>query len=149
MLCLHRDRMAHLLLSPCYRCLSLLFSDALTERPVTPYMTNKGKPASVPIETAYGRGRPVLTISGLVAARSGDILFLGERINGIPPHKIAKRGISHCPEDSGDSRAWRHGPARRAKMPAWRRPLQTGRMSSGSEKSPCRGTRKTSFRSTR
>ncbi len=45
-----------------------------------------------------GKSTTLRTISGLVAARSGDILFLGERINGIPPHKIVKRGISHCPE---------------------------------------------------
>jgi branched-chain amino acid transport system ATP-binding protein len=23
---------------------------------------------------------------------------MGERINGLPPHKVVKRGISHCPE---------------------------------------------------
>jgi branched-chain amino acid transport system ATP-binding protein len=32
-------------------------------------------------------------ITGVYTPTSGDILFNGERINGLPPHKIAKRGI--------------------------------------------------------
>jgi branched-chain amino acid transport system ATP-binding protein len=45
-----------------------------------------------------GKSTTLRTISGLVSARSGDILFLGQKINGVPPHKIVKGGISHCPE---------------------------------------------------
>ena len=45
-----------------------------------------------------GKSTTLRTISGLVPAKSGDMVFLGERINGLPPHKIVKRGISHCPE---------------------------------------------------
>ena len=45
-----------------------------------------------------GKSTTLRTISGLSTPRSGDILFLGEKINGLPPHKIVKKGISHCPE---------------------------------------------------
>lgn len=45
-----------------------------------------------------GKSTTLRTISGLLTPRSGEIIFLGERINGLPPHKIVKKGISHCPE---------------------------------------------------
>ena len=45
-----------------------------------------------------GKSTTLRTISGLLAPRSGEIIFLGEKINGFPPHKIVKKGISHCPE---------------------------------------------------
>lgn len=45
-----------------------------------------------------GKSTTLRTISGLVIPRSGEVIFLGERINGLPPHKIVKKGISHCPE---------------------------------------------------
>ena len=49
---------------------------------------------------ANGAGKSTIlrTISGLVSPKSGDIVFLGNKINGVPPHKIVKGGISHCPE---------------------------------------------------
>ncbi len=45
-----------------------------------------------------GKSTTLRTISGLLTPQSGEIIFLGERINGLPPHKIVKKGISHCPE---------------------------------------------------
>ena len=45
-----------------------------------------------------GKSTTLRTISGLVSPKSGDIVFLGNKINGVPPHKIVKGGISHCPE---------------------------------------------------
>ena len=45
-----------------------------------------------------GKSTTLRTISGLLSPRSGEISFLDERINGLPPHKIVKKGISHCPE---------------------------------------------------
>ncbi|MFX1240490.1 MAG: ABC transporter ATP-binding protein [Promethearchaeota archaeon] len=47
-----------------------------------------------------GAGKSTLlrVISGLEEPDRGKIVFLGERIDGMKPHKIAKRGISHCPE---------------------------------------------------
>jgi len=47
-----------------------------------------------------GAGKSTLlkVISGLEEPDRGKIEFLGERIDDMKPHKIAKRGISHCPE---------------------------------------------------
>ena len=45
-----------------------------------------------------GKSTTLRTISGLVTPRSGDILFEGKSVKGLPPHKIVKKGISHCPE---------------------------------------------------
>ena len=45
-----------------------------------------------------GKSTTLRTISGLLTPRSGEIIFMGERINGLPPHKVVKKGISHCPE---------------------------------------------------
>jgi branched-chain amino acid transport system ATP-binding protein len=45
-----------------------------------------------------GKSTTLRTVSGLLTPRSGEITFLGEKINGFPPHKIVKKGVSHCPE---------------------------------------------------
>ena len=47
-----------------------------------------------------GAGKSTLlrVLSGLEEPDRGKIEFLGERIDDMKPHKIAKRGISHCPE---------------------------------------------------
>jgi branched-chain amino acid transport system ATP-binding protein len=47
-----------------------------------------------------GAGKTTLlrVISGLEEPDRGKIEFLGERIDEMSPHKIAKRGIAHCPE---------------------------------------------------
>lgn len=47
-----------------------------------------------------GAGKSTLlnTISGLLRPASGTIEFLGQRIDGLPPHSIVGLGISHIPE---------------------------------------------------
>lgn len=47
-----------------------------------------------------GAGKSTLlrVISGLEEPERGKIEFLGERIDDLKAHKIAKKGISHCPE---------------------------------------------------
>jgi len=47
-----------------------------------------------------GAGKSTLlrVISGLEEPDRGKIEFMGTRIDGEKPHKIAKLGISHCPE---------------------------------------------------
>ena len=47
-----------------------------------------------------GAGKTTLlkSISGLLTPRSGSIIFLGEHIEGIGPHRVAELGISHIPE---------------------------------------------------
>ncbi|MFX0021775.1 MAG: ABC transporter ATP-binding protein [Candidatus Hermodarchaeota archaeon] len=47
-----------------------------------------------------GAGKSTLlrVISGLEEPDRGKVIFLGERIDGLKAHKIANKGISHCPE---------------------------------------------------
>lgn len=49
---------------------------------------------------ANGAGKTTLlrTISGLSQPSSGEIIFKGQRIDGIKPHHILKMGISQIPE---------------------------------------------------
>ena len=45
-----------------------------------------------------GKTTTLKTISGLVRAAAGRILFDGHEIQGLPPQEILRRGIAHCPE---------------------------------------------------
>jgi len=49
---------------------------------------------------ANGAGKSTLlrTISGLIHPVSGQITFLGRRIDRLPPHKVVRLGIAHIPE---------------------------------------------------
>jgi branched-chain amino acid transport system ATP-binding protein len=52
---------------------------------------------------ANGAGKTTLlrTVSGLVRAEGGAILFDGQRIDRRPPHRITQLGILHVPEGRG------------------------------------------------
>jgi branched-chain amino acid transport system ATP-binding protein len=45
-----------------------------------------------------GKSTILMTISGILKPRSGEIIFEGESITGVPPYKIVRRGISQAPE---------------------------------------------------
>ncbi len=45
-----------------------------------------------------GKTTTLKTISGLVRAKSGRVLFAGEDITQMPAHKIAQAGVVHVPE---------------------------------------------------
>jgi branched-chain amino acid transport system ATP-binding protein len=50
---------------------------------------------------ANGAGKSTLlkTIAGMEKPRSGTVDFDGERISGLPPHDITRRGIAFVPEN--------------------------------------------------
>jgi branched-chain amino acid transport system ATP-binding protein len=48
-----------------------------------------------------GKTTTLRTISGLKVPTSGEILFRGKRIDGMPAHDIVKLGIAHIPEGRG------------------------------------------------
>jgi branched-chain amino acid transport system ATP-binding protein len=45
-----------------------------------------------------GKSTTLRSISGLVRISRGEIVFAGERIDGLPPEKIVALGIAHVPE---------------------------------------------------
>ena len=45
-----------------------------------------------------GKSTTLRNITGLVPSTSGDIMFEGARLNGVPTHQIAAMGISLVPE---------------------------------------------------
>ncbi len=57
-----------------------------------------GKIVSIVGSNGAGKSTTLKTISGVVHPRSGTISLNGQRIDHLPPHQIAHKGISHVPE---------------------------------------------------
>jgi branched-chain amino acid transport system ATP-binding protein len=77
--------------------LSIYYGKSIALRSVT-LEVGDGEIVSLLGANGAGKSTTLRTISGLVTPRSGDILFEGKSVKGLPPHKIVKKGISHCPE---------------------------------------------------
>ncbi|MEO6079977.1 MAG: ABC transporter ATP-binding protein [Steroidobacteraceae bacterium] len=45
-----------------------------------------------------GKSTTLRTVCGLIRPQSGTITYNGERIDGLPAHKIVARGLCHVPE---------------------------------------------------
>lgn len=59
----------------------------------------KGEIVTLLGRNGAGKSTTLKSILGLVAPRSGEITFLGERISGLPPHLVCQKGISFVPEE--------------------------------------------------
>jgi branched-chain amino acid transport system ATP-binding protein len=59
---------------------------------------NEGEIVSLIGSNGAGKTTTLNTISGLITPREGDITLDGERIDHLPPHKVAKLGVSQSPE---------------------------------------------------
>ncbi len=46
-----------------------------------------------------GKSTTLKSIIGLVKPRSGEVLFKGQNVAGMPPHVVAKLGVGYVPED--------------------------------------------------
>jgi branched-chain amino acid transport system ATP-binding protein len=59
-----------------------------------------GRGEVVALLGANGAGKSTMlrTISGLMLPKSGEIHFLGQRIDGVPPARIVRLGLAHSPE---------------------------------------------------
>jgi branched-chain amino acid transport system ATP-binding protein len=62
------------------------------------FRVEKGEIVSLLGRNGAGRSTTIRAIIGLVAP-VGAIRFKGERIDGRPPHEIARRGLGYVPED--------------------------------------------------
>jgi branched-chain amino acid transport system ATP-binding protein len=65
----------------------------------TSIRVNEGSIVSLIGANGAGKTTILRAISGLHRPTSGEIRFLGERIDRKPPADIVKRGIGHCPEN--------------------------------------------------
>ncbi len=62
---------------------------------------DKGEIVTLIGANGAGKTTTLKTISGLLRPRQGSILLDGERIDGVPPHLIVRRGIGQSPEGRG------------------------------------------------
>ena len=59
---------------------------------------NKGEVVSLIGSNGAGKSTMLNTISGILKCRGGRILFDGEPVDGLQPHRIVRMGISQVPE---------------------------------------------------
>jgi branched-chain amino acid transport system ATP-binding protein len=58
----------------------------------------KGEVVTLIGANGAGKTTTLKTISGLLHARQGSVLFEGEDITNVPAHELVERGIGHAPE---------------------------------------------------
>jgi branched-chain amino acid transport system ATP-binding protein len=58
----------------------------------------KGEVVALVGANGAGKSTMINTISGLIPVRNGKITFQGERINGVPPERIVRRGLIQVAE---------------------------------------------------
>ncbi|MFQ6075842.1 MAG: ABC transporter ATP-binding protein [Candidatus Bathyarchaeia archaeon] len=63
------------------------------------FHVNDGEITTIIGSNGAGKTTILRTISGLLHPTSGHIEFMGERIDGMPPHQIVERGITHTPAE--------------------------------------------------
>ncbi|MGM9572528.1 MAG: ABC transporter ATP-binding protein [bacterium] len=59
---------------------------------------NQGEIVTLIGANGAGKSTTLRTISGLLHAKEGKVVFKGEEINNIPAHHIVARGLCHVPE---------------------------------------------------
>src|SRR5262245_7959779 len=62
---------------------------------------NSGEVVTLIGSNGAGKSTTLRAITGLIAPRSGRVLFEGEDITGVPAHRLVARGISMAPERRG------------------------------------------------
>jgi branched-chain amino acid transport system ATP-binding protein len=62
------------------------------------FKVEEGQMVSIVGSNGAGKSTLLKTISGLLRPLSGEITFLGKRIDTLPPNDITSAGISHIPE---------------------------------------------------
>ena len=62
------------------------------------FEVNDGEIVTLIGANGAGKSTTLNTVAGLLKASRGDVEFKGEKIAGIPAHKLVSRGMSLCPE---------------------------------------------------
>ena len=62
------------------------------------FVVAEGEVVSIIGSNGAGKSTTLRTISGQLRPTAGSIAFRGERIGGLPAHRIAEQGIAHVPE---------------------------------------------------
>jgi len=62
------------------------------------FKVEEGQMVSIVGSNGAGKSTLLKTVSGLLRPLSGEITFLGKRIDTLPPYDITAAGISHIPE---------------------------------------------------
>lgn len=62
------------------------------------FNVDKGEIVTLIGSNGAGKSTTLRTISGLLAPKSGTIIFKGEQISGMQGHDVVKRGITQSPE---------------------------------------------------
>ena len=62
------------------------------------FEVNKGEIVTLIGANGAGKTTTMQSIMGLIHARSGEVIYNGQKINGIPSHKIVKLGMTQVPE---------------------------------------------------
>ena len=65
------------------------------------FEVNKGEVIALIGANGAGKTTILHTISGLIAPKTGSIMFEGTDITKVPAHKIVSMGMAHVPEGSG------------------------------------------------
>jgi branched-chain amino acid transport system ATP-binding protein len=59
---------------------------------------NKGEIVALLGPNSAGKTTTLKTIIGLLKPRKGNIIFMGRKINNLPPHEIVRKGIALVPD---------------------------------------------------
>ncbi|MEO6502759.1 MAG: ABC transporter ATP-binding protein [Jatrophihabitantaceae bacterium] len=62
------------------------------------FEVNEGEVVALLGANGAGKTTTQKTVSGMLQPTLGQIIFDGERIDGIPPHKLISMGVCHVPE---------------------------------------------------
>ncbi|MGQ0676304.1 MAG: ABC transporter ATP-binding protein [Rhodospirillales bacterium] len=63
------------------------------------FAVERGEVVALLGRNGAGKSTTFKTVMGLLRAASGAIEFLGERIERLAPHRVARRGLGYVPED--------------------------------------------------
>lgn len=62
------------------------------------FTVNEGEVIALIGANGAGKTTILRTITGLISAKAGEVLYEGVNLQKIPPHKIVSLGIAHVPE---------------------------------------------------